>query len=248
MHFTFKAPLYLGCLIATTLACAGARAETPAEIRYDYVKHEQGSFRFDRITGRLEKVTITPDGVMYSEVPVLVSKKSPAGQRKPVLDVETVAQAPQEIETTVSTIVSGRRPGGIPLEDEQGKPLTEDINDEDRKGAIADIARYERDLAVMQTLKSADRITGAIVVRNKGERMIQKLEVTLYVGVVGKDRPEEYRFLYVDSGAPDAPLQPLGKTGDSRSWLQPVDVASPAGNTKGNIDVKLTYIKFYDKK
>jgi len=246
MHCTGKAPFLVGCLVA--LACFAVRAETPAEIRYDYVKHEQGSFRFDRITGKLEKVTITPDGVMYAEVPVLVSKKSPAGHRKQAIEVETAeAPAPRERETTVSTLGGGRRPGKIEFENEKGEKLAEDVTDEDRKAALSDVALYEKDLAIMQTLKSGERITGAIVVRNKGDRMIQKLEVTLYVPVTGKERPEEYRFLYVDNGAPDAPLQPLG-TGDSRSWLQPVDVASPAGNTKGHINAKLTYIKFYDKK
>ncbi|HYF51010.1 MAG TPA: hypothetical protein VEJ63_16475 [Planctomycetota bacterium] len=245
MQSTTKAPFILGCALAALL-CACARAETPADIRYELFRDENGRYRFDRFTGKLEKMSITPEGVVYTEMPVLVSKKSPAGTRKPAaMEVEA---EPEPRQKEMATINPGRRPGKIDFEDEKGNKLSEDITDEDRKSAIADIARYEKDLAIMQTLKSGDRIAGAIVVRNKGDRSIQKLEVTLYVPVVGKDRPEEYRFLFVDNGAEGAPLQPLGTTGESRSWLQPVDVASPAGNVKGNLDVKLTYIKFYEKK
>jgi hypothetical protein len=240
------APFLCLCLAAIVLA-PRLHAETPAdEVRYDIFKYEDGRYRFDRMTGKLEKMIITPEGVMYVEQPVVVSKKSASGTvaRKTAPDAD-LAPAVNHTDNTVSQIGEVKKPARIQLYDENDKKLSEDVTDEDRKASLPDIARYEKDLAVMQNLKLSDRINGAIVVRNKGDRRIQKLEMTLVVPVQDK-APAEYRFLYVDSGAPDAPLQPVAGN-QSISWFQKVDLDSPAGNTKGNLDVKVTYIKFYEK-
>lgn len=249
MRFKSKAALFVGCAIAA-LSSAVVRAETPhdgndtpPDARYRVETNKFGTFRFDLVTGKLEKVTFTQDGVVISEVPVQRSNQPAGGatasaQRKPAIEVD---EPREKTNTGSAATLSGPRRPVAPLI-EGG----EDITDEDRKAAIPDIARYEKDLSIMQLIRSGgDRITGAITVANNGGKNIQKLEITLYVPVAEK-QPQEYHFLYVDNGEANAPLQPIG--GKALSWLQPVDVASPPGSTKGNLDVKVTYIKFYDKK
>jgi hypothetical protein len=238
-------PLLCLCLAALALASAPrlfAEAATD-EIHYDFFKHEDGKYRFDRVSGKLEKMIITADGVMWLEMPVVASKKGATAQaHKPAV----IERAVRNDETTVSQINTEKRKGGpIDIFDEDNKKLNEDITDEDRKASLPDIARYEKDLSLMQNVKLSERINGAIVVRNKGDRGIQKLEVTLVVPV--QDRPPvEFRFLFVDSGAANSPLQPVAGN-QSISWFQKVDLETPAGSNKGNLDVKVTYIKLYDK-
>jgi hypothetical protein len=111
---------------------------------------------------------------------------------------------------------------------------------------LPDIASYEKELARSLVLKSDERIVGIIMVTNKGTRKIEKLELTLAVPVIGKEKPDEHRFVFAERG-PVAPPQPGVNGMDGTTLMQKVDLPSPPGGVKGNPDLRVSYIKFREK-
>ncbi len=213
------------------------------EIRYDLFRDEDGRHRFDRLTGDVEKLEKTPDGIMWVKIPVIVSKKAPTST---VRNIQEPKQPSGDM-AHLDEDVKKKQAAPIVITDDNDNELPEVVTDADRKNALADIASYENMLATSITVKSDDRITGIITVKNKGERKLRMLEVTMQVPV-GRDKPEEHRFLFLDkAGSLARTPQPMIGGKDSLALLQKVDVPGPAGGVKGSPELKITYIKFADK-
>jgi hypothetical protein len=229
--------------------CSGAQAESGDDNRYEMFRDEDGRYRFDRKTGEVEKMEkIEGGGIRWVKQSVEVSKQPSSGTKPRSTPITTTEVESTPKPSSFSHLEGGKKPGGgIRIFDKDDKDITEDISDDDRRNALPDIARYEKDMSISLTTKSGDRITGVIMAKNKGDRRIQRMELTLSVPVIGKEKPEDYRFVFADSGTPDGPLQPAANGVDGRAWMQPVNVPSPAGGVKGNADLKISYIKFYDK-
>ena len=134
----------------------------------------------------------------------------------------------------------------IELFDEFGTNITNKIDDSDRLAARPAINGYDS-LHVSHTLKTTgDRISGIIILDNKGNRKIAMLELTMTVHVIGKDKPIEHkRFIFADKGDEKPPVPSFGSSG--MSVLKKVDVPTPAGVINGMPEVRVTYIKFDDK-
>lgn len=135
----------------------------------------------------------------------------------------------------------------IELFDDLGNNITNKIDDSDRAANRATINSYDA-LHVSHTLKtSGDRISGIVILDNKGNRKISMLELTMTVRVVGKDKPIEHkRFIFTDSASVDKPPVPsFGSSG--MSVLKKIDVPTPSGVINGMPEVRVSYIKFDDK-
>jgi hypothetical protein len=229
------------------LACLVVRAETPSDdtnkVPYKFIEHDDAMYRIHKITGKVERMSISKAGVVvWTEVQQ--SNQPPTEQKRTDPNTQLVAK-PNEVAN--AQIGEPKKPFKPDIEGENGEKLPEIIGDSDRKAALADIASYEKDLSANAVVISGERLTGQIFVRNKGARKIKKLEVTLLVPV-NKDKPEEHHFLYSEGAGDMNPPQPANTGGDSLSFLvQKVDLLCPAGGVKGNCEVKVTYIKFYDK-
>jgi hypothetical protein len=135
----------------------------------------------------------------------------------------------------------------IELFDDLGNNITNKIDDSDRAGNRPTINAYDA-LHVSHTLKtSGDRISGIVILDNKGNRKISMLELTMTVRVIGKDKPIEHkRFIFADDGSGDKPPVPsFGSSG--MSVLKKIDVPTPSGVINGMPEVRVTYLKFDDK-
>jgi hypothetical protein len=137
-----------------------------------------------------------------------------------------------------------RAPGAGPkFVDENGRDLCDDINDADRTTCRTIIAGYQEKLSLINSFRVAnDRITGSIMLNNKGERQIKVLELTMFVRTVGKDGAVPHaRFLY----SPRSTLKPP-QPNDPVCVMQKVDLPQPVGVISGSPELKVTYIKFED--
>jgi hypothetical protein len=228
------------------LVCLSVRAETApdesSKVPYKFFEQDDTMYRIHKTTGKVERMSIKNAVVVWTEVQQ--SSQAPTEPKRPNPNTQPATQ-PGEV--TNAQIGETKKTPKIDIEDENGNKLPEIIGDSDRKAALADIASYEKDLSANAVVISGERLTGQIFVRNKGARKIKKLEVTLVVPV-NKDKPEEHHFLYTDGAGGMNPPQPASTGSDSLSFLvQKVDLPCPAGGVKGNCEVKVTYIKFYDK-
>jgi hypothetical protein len=228
------------CLIPNT-----ARAEAPAEkIRYDFFEDEFGRFRLDRVSGDVQKLVRSKNGIMWETVPVIVSDKSPTANRKPRPERERIDNEKSMAYMDGTGEPEKKRKAPIPIWDKDGNDLTYVISDDMRAAAVPEIASYEKEMAVLLAVRSDDMISGVMTLRNRGDRRIEVLEVTMFVPINGKEKPDQHHFLFVDGKDPRPPQPGVGK--ESMPLLQKVHMPCPAGGVKGNPELKITYIKFAD--
>ncbi len=134
----------------------------------------------------------------------------------------------------------------IEIFDDLGNQITDRIDDSDRAANRPTINAYEP-LHVSSTLKtSGDRISGIVILDNKGNRRISLMELTITVRVVGKEKPIEHkRYTFTDTSADKPPVPSFGASG--MSILKKIDVPTPAGVINGMPEVHVTYLKFDER-
>ena len=208
-----------------------------------------GRCRFDRITGEIEKLVGNGGAYEWVKVPVRRSEKPPTidvpvavtsnntkGSIPPALP--PVGSTPPR-QTGMANLSESKTKSGIKLFDDQGNDVTDAITDFDRKRNEADVAGYENKLSMPHTIQMGDRVTGTILLRNTGERKLKQLEVTLFIPVIGKEKPEVSHFLFTNKPGFVSPPQPGGE-----ALIQKVDIPSPGGSGKAIPELKVTYIRF----
>jgi hypothetical protein len=210
--------------------------------RYDLFKCDGKVYRFDRQTGEFLEIVMTKEGPVGVAMPMRVVTKAPIRAKDPGTQ-PTIDPTPSEMEPA---ILNDSRPkpvkGAAPvLLDDQGNDVTDQPTDIDRDGAKGIITAYQGQMSLSQVLDIGDRITGNVLVRNMGDKKLRALELTLMIPVVGREKPDEQRFLFLDKPGRTAPPQP-GK--ESMALIQKVDLPCPAGGVKGSPYLKVSYLKF----
>ena len=244
------AAVFISILVVMPISfCAQAEDDT---LKYDFISMEGVHYRFDKRSGELEKMSISPDGVVWTKVP---SRKSdqPATEdapeprvvktRQPILTETTKGDASPKPPHLINTSDPKSQEPAIKIYDEKDEDITERITDDDRKAAATTITIYFNKLQLSQSLHVTDRIMGTIMVRNSGDKKLKALELTLTIPVAGRSKPEERRFLYLNAKGFVAPPQP-GK--DALPLMQNVDIPCPSGDVKGGLDLRVSYIQFAD--
>jgi hypothetical protein len=253
------------CLTLTSV-CGLVSAE---ENRYrSWIDDRNVLHRFDNVSGDIEMLVKPASGpAMWVRCEVAQAKPAQKVAQQQHVEFPAApnyvapAPMPQPINTSSrnpGAIIDGqtetmatplpdlprRAPGAGPkFEDDTGRDISDDVNDADRTLSRMAIAGYDRKLSLINTIRVAnDRITGSIMLENKGERHIKVLELTMFVRTVGKDGVLPHaRFLY----SPKTNLKPP-QPGDPISVMQKVDLPQPTGVISGSPEIKVTYIKFED--
>lgn len=253
-----RLPGLLGLLLLPLAAALGGAWAAAAEgdedanppqedIRFDLFKADGEVFRFDRKTGEILKIVKTKEGFVAVPQPVRIVGKL-LGKIKPDLPFalpQTSVKGASEA-GMAQFDSSAKKPSGATIEffDEQGNDITYQVTDQDREAAKGAILAYQDSLSLIQTLDSRDKISGNILVRNKGEKKLKVLELTLQIHIVGREKPEEHRFLYVDRPGEAGPPQPAEGGREGNAVLQKVDLPCPPGGLMGSPVVKVSYLKF----
>ncbi|MCY3021285.1 MAG: hypothetical protein NTW87_19905 [Planctomycetota bacterium] len=237
------------------LVCPGVAAEgdddaarPPEEdIRYDIIKVKGETYRFDRKTGEFLKLIMTKDGVVGVREKVRIVDRERAADRPkaasqpPVIEGDDPGMA-QFDENRKKKKTAGA--AEIEYYDDQGNNITYQITDPEREAARGVIAAYQNSMSFVQTLDLRDRIIGNILVRNNGDKKLKVLELTLVIPVVGREKAEEHRFLFVDKAGFPAPPQPASGGKEGLALLHKVDLPSPPGRVMGSPVLKISYMKF----
>ena len=203
--------------------------------------------RFDRKSGALEKLQPGAEGLIWVSVDVRVTDKAPAkkvtAENQPKISTPTPPYPPR---TNSENAQIGDKKSSAPrIFDDKDQDITDLVTDFDRRSSIPDIAAYEKKTSLSHTVQIGERITGNILVRNLGDRRLKALELTMLVPVIGRDKPEEHRFLFLDSKQGYiSPPQPSATGKDAEALLQKVDLPCPAGGVKGSPELRITHIKF----
>jgi hypothetical protein len=233
-------------LIVSSLICASAFAEGVDEPnRYDSFTINGVLHRFDRKTGALEKLQVGADGASWARVEVRVTDKAPSvkatAENQPKL---TTPPYPPKANSENAQI--GEKKSSAPrIFDDKDQDITDVVTEFDRRTSIPDISAYEKKTSLSHTVQIGERITGNILVRNLGERKLKALELTMFVPVIGREKPEEHRFLFLDGKTGYiSPPQPSATGKDAEALLQKVDLPCPAGGVKGSPELRITHIKF----
>ena len=216
------------------------------DVRYELIKNGKELLRFDKTTGELSRMERNEDGtISWVLVPVRGTKLI-AAKPKELKPAPTIA--PDEAATVQRTEETHKKGNPAPqLFTEDGQDLSEVITDYDRRAAVSSIAGYEKNLSVCHTVQIGDRIAGTFLIKNKGEKKLKMLELTMMIPVVGAEKPEIHRFLFVDKpGSTNAPPQPAPAGKEPEALMQKVDIPCPAGHAKGSADLKVTFVKFAD--
>ena len=236
--------LVVVALLFVAVPSSRAEEETP-DVRYELIKNGKELLRFDKSTGELSRMEKNEDGtISWVLIPVRPTKliASKPKELKPAPRIAPDESATvQRAEETRKTIPAPQ------LFTEDGQDLSEVITDYDRRSAISTIAGYEKNLSVCHTVQIGDRIAGTFLIKNKGDKKLKMLELTMMIPVVGAEKPEIHRFLFVDKpGSTNAPPQPAPAGKEPEALLQKVDIPCPAGHAKGSADLKVTFVKFAD--
>jgi hypothetical protein len=235
-------------LILSSVICASAYAEGVDEPnRYDSFTISGVLHRFDRKTGALEKLIIGADGVPYwANVTVRYSENAPIKKATP--EKVTAENQPKVTvpKTNSENAQIGEKKSSAPrIFDDKDQDITDLVTEFDRRSSIPDISAYEKKTSLSHTVQIGERITGNILVRNLGDRRLKALELTMFVPVIGREKPEEHRFLFLDSKTGYvSPPQPSATGKEAESLLQKVDLPCPAGGVKGSPELRITHIKF----
>ena len=224
------------CVSAGSLICAEGD-----DIRYETFKMDDGiRYRFDRVTGKMDRLEKDGEGLVWVLVPIRQGKKS-AELVKPVAPAIQTTQSDKPDNTDMAALGEPKKKSPIKMEDDKGNDITDVVSDFDRKNAEADIVGYMDKISFPSALKSGDRITGTMLLRNTGDRKLRQLELSLYIPVVGCDKPEISRFLFTDKPGSVPPPQPSGLP-----LKQDIDLPSPPGAGKGLPELRVTYVRFAD--
>lgn len=240
--------LFISAVAVTVLFCSSAHAAQGVEQnkRYDSFMMDGALHRLDLITGNVQKLTKLANGALQW-VPVEVqSSDAAAVPAAPVNDVATSVQVklpapPLRVQNASNT---GRRAPTIEIEDDQGNVITDSITPDDRKAAIPLISSYENKVSLSHTVQIGDKITGNILIKNIGDRRIKMLELTMYVPIIGRDKPEEHHFVFLDKPGSTTPPQPGAGGREPTALLQKVDIPCPSGGVKGSPELKISFIRF----
>ena len=235
-------------LALSAVALAAAEGDEPSDprqedIRFDLFKADGEVYRFDRKTGEILKIVKTKDGFMAERQSIrIVGKLPPKGKPEAPRPVNET----DETETAQPDSRPKKAAATIEFFDDQGNDITYQITDQEREASKAAIQTYREGLSLSHTLQMGERITGGILVRNIGGKKLKALELLLQVPTVGRDKPEEHRFLYVDRPGQPGPPQPATAGNDGNYVLQKVDLPCPPGGLNGSPDLKVSYLKFAD--
>jgi len=247
--------LLVSAVAVTVLFCSPAQAgqDVEQDRRYDSFKINGQMHRMDLITGKVQKLSQLPNGALqWVPVDVQTSDAPPistpaVGSAAPnELPSATQLKLPappntQKFENAANT---GRRAPTIEIEDENGNVISDSISPDDRKAAIPLISTYENKVSLSHTVQIGDKITGNILIKNTGDRRLKMLELTMYVPIIGRDKPEEHHFIFIDKPGSTTPPQPGSNGRDPIALLQKVDIPCPSGGVKGSPELKISFIRF----
>lgn len=214
------------------------------DVRYELIKNGKELLRFDKKTGELARMEKNDDGsISWILIPV---RKSNAVATKPKTENKGAPTIGPDEHAQGRPEAQKKKIAAPDLFGPNGEKLEEDfITDYDRRASLGAIASYEKSLSVCHTVQIGDRIAGTFLIKNKGDKKLKTLELTMLVPVVGREKPEEHRFLFVDKeGSTNPPPQPAPAGKEPEALLQKVDIPCPAGHAKGSADLKITYLKF----
>lgn len=238
--------LLVSAVAVTVLFCAPAHAAQGGSVdqnnRYDSFMMDGALHRFDRVIGTLQKLSKLPNGALqWVPVEVQVGDGAPAQQE---VRIPPPQQKVDNAGPAVPPGQPGRRAPTIEIEDDQGNVITDSISPDDRKAAIPLISSYENKVSLSHTVQIGDKITGNILIKNIGDRRLKQLELTMYVPIIGRDKPEEHHFLFLDKPGSTTPPQPGSGGRDPLALLQKVDIPCPSGGVKGSPELKISFIRF----
>ncbi|HYG75892.1 MAG TPA: hypothetical protein VEK08_12890 [Planctomycetota bacterium] len=236
--------LFAGAALAG--GSVAAEDDKADENRYELIKDGKNPLRFDKQTGELYRLERDENGnLLWVKVNARVSN-APATKARvpsptaPEIQIEDSAHNQPEPKPK-------RKTSAPEIFDPEGNNLADLITDFDRRQSEPAILTYEKYLSVCNAVQIGDRISGTFLIKNKGDRKIKTLELTMFVPVIGREKPEEHRFLFTDKpGSSNPPPQPGLNGREPEALLQKVDIACPAGHTRGSADLKVTFIKFVE--
>lgn len=245
--------LFISAVAVTVLFCSSAHAAQGVEQnkRYDSFMMDGALHRLDLITGNVQKLSKLPNGALQwvpVEVQAADATVAPQDmQRVAPSDLPTATQAklpapPYTPRTVENASNIGRRAPTI--EDEDGNVISDTISPDDRKASIPLISSYENKVSLSHTVQIGDKITGNILIKNIGDRRLKQLELTMYVPIIGRDKPEEHHFVFLDKPGSTTPPQPGAGGREPTALLQKVDIPCPSGGVKGSPELKISYIRF----
>lgn len=214
-------------------------------MRYDSFMMDGSLHRFDRRTGNLQKLLRHQNGAyQWIPVEVNVSGQAPAAPA-PAPDLRIPAPSQVQDNADLNRQPDPKRVRRAPtIEDEDGNVISDTINGDDRKAALPLIASYENKISLSHTVQIGDRITGNILIKNMGDRRIKALELTMMVPIIGRDKPEEHHFVFLDKPGNTTPPQPGSNGREPSALLQKVDIPCPSGGVKGSPELKISFIRF----
>lgn len=216
--------------------------------RYDSFMMDGALHRLDLITGNVQKLSKLPNGALQwvqvevqSSDAVAVPATAPNTQpsEQPTSAQVRIPAPPYQVQNASNT---GRRAPTI--EDEDGNVISDAITTDDRKAAVPLIASYENKVSLSHTVQIGDKITGNILIKNIGDRRIKQLELTMFVPIIGRDKPEEHHFMFKDQPGSTTPPQPGAGGREPTALLQKVDIPCPSGGVKGSPELKISFIRF----
>lgn len=236
--------LLVSAVAVTILFCTSTHAAQGVEQnkRYDSFMMDGALHRLDLITGNVQKLTKLPNGALQwvpVEVQAADGAPAPAQPEAPAAAQAKLPVQPQRVENAANT---GRRAPTI--EDEDGNVISDSITSDDRKSCVPLIASYESKVSLSHTVQIGDKITGNILIKNIGDRRIKVLELTMFVPIIGRDKPEEHHFMFKDQPGSTTPPQPGTGGREPTALLQKVDIPCPSGGVKGSPELKISFIRF----
>lgn len=213
------------------------------EKRYYFEKIEGVLYRFDSVTGKMQK--LQRNGVNFTWVDVETAESNTAPRQDNTASRKE-ERPPKPKDSTLPHLdeKKKREPGQIKLFNADDEEITDVVTDEDRKRGAGDVATYEPHMSISHTLKTDDKIEGTLLIRNLGQKRLRVLELTMVLQVIGRDKPEEHRFVFVDQPGRTGPPQPGANGKDPLVLLQKVSIPCPAGGVKGQPELRMTYIRY----
>lgn len=251
-----------GLLALCVLAVAGppARAEDqPAgDDKYRYQSYVQDGklYMFDRKTGRLSRFEGEKDGIAQFKTWYL----SPDGRGRPETHEVKAGHALPEnpADKGPAAEPNPKPPANPPPIPNPPRPPIEEpkvpgpavkpeevapkgaITDAMRKAAMMEIADYAAQLSINSMVRTEDNdLAVTVAVRNRGQRTIECIEITVTVPTVGKDGALNLRALLSEDPGYKKPPPP-GEMTTVRARIK-----APPGGIPGRCEHQVTYIKFH---
>ncbi|MCX7806694.1 MAG: hypothetical protein N3A38_16135 [Planctomycetota bacterium] len=241
---------------------AGAGEDPPAEDKYRYHSFIQdGKLHiFDRKTGRLVRYEGEKDGVATFKAWYMSDDGRPRqGLRPEAHRVEAGGSLPEPKGDSAAGEKSARekgpgeksagadaKKGETPARPEEaaveGKParIAEAVTDEMRRASLVELAEYASKLGINSMVRTdGDRIAITVLARNKGDRVIEAMEITVAIPTVDGSGPVRHRiFLAEGMGTERKPPRP----GELATIYE--RIPAPGGGIPGRCEHEVTYIRF----